>query len=191
MPSPLAATLSTLRLAVTSGLLQKMDRLQLEGVVAHEMSHIRNFDIRFMTLVSVMVGTVVLLSDWMLRSVWYGGGRRRRSSDGGGSGASVLMLVGLVFVILSPIIAQLMQLALSRRREYLADASAVQLTRYPEGLATALEKLDADTEPLEVANKATAHLYIVNPAEGTRWKDERAVQHAPGDRGAVKRLRAM
>jgi len=122
------------------------------------MSHIGNYDIRFMTLVAALVGSVVLLSDWMLRSLWYGGRRRSRAA-----GNPIVLLVALVFVILSPIIAQLMQLALSRQREFLADASGAKLTRYPEGLASALEKIAADTDPLEAANKATAHLYIYNP----------------------------
>jgi heat shock protein HtpX len=147
-------------IAVTRGLLEKLNRLELEGVIAHEMSHVKNYDVRFMTLVAVLIGSIVLLSDWSLRSMWYGGGGRRR---GRGGGNAILLIVALVFIILSPIIAQLMQFALSRQREYLADASGATLTRYPEGLASALEKIAADTEPLEVANKATAHLYIYNP----------------------------
>jgi heat shock protein HtpX len=134
------------------------------------------------------VGTVVLLSDWMMRSLWYGGGRRSRSR-GGASG--ILLLVGLLFVILSPIIAQLMQFALSRQREFLADASAAKLTRYPEGLASALEKLAADTEPLEVANKATAHLYIINPlTEHKGWANRLFSTHPPVEE-RIARLRAM
>ena len=176
-------------LAVTRGLLKKMNRLELEGVVGHEMAHIRDYDIRFMTLVSVLVGTVVLLSDWMLRSLWYGRGRRR--SDGGGGAGGVLMLIGLVFVILSPIIAQLMQLAISRRREFLADAEGARLTRYPEGLASALEKIAADTEPLEVANKATAHLYIYNPLRDHKgWMNSLFSTHPPVEE-RIKRLREM
>ena len=175
-------------LAVTRGLLDKMNRLELEGVVGHEMAHIRDYDIRFMMLVSVLVGTVVLLSDWMLRSLWYG--RGRRSGDRGG-GSGILMLIGLIFVILSPIIAQLMQLALSRRREFLADAEGARLTRYPEGLASALEKIAADTEPLEVANKATAHLYIYNPLrDHGGWLNGLFGTHPPVEE-RVKRLREM
>ena len=153
-------------LAVTRGLLDKMNRIQLEGVIAHEMSHVKNYDIRFMTLVSVMVGVVALLSDWMMRAMWWGGGRDREEKGGGGGIQAVLMVVALVLMILAPIIAMLIQFAISRRREYLADASGAMLTRYPEGLASALERLAADTEPLEAANKATAHLYIVNPLKG-------------------------
>jgi heat shock protein HtpX len=150
-------------ICVTTGLLQKMDRAELEGVVAHEMSHIKNLDIRLMTLTVVMIGVVALLSDWILRSfLWGGKGRRRVGSDKNGAGA-ILLVVGLILAVLSPLIAQLIRLAISRKREFLADASGAMLTRYPAGLASALRKLAADTEPLEAANKATAHLYIVNP----------------------------
>ncbi len=149
-------------IAVTTGLIQKLNRTELEGVVAHEMSHIKNFDIRFSTMVVVMVGMIVLLSDWMMRSIWFGGDRRGRNRDSN-NGQGALLLIGIILAILAPIIAQLMQLAISRKREFLADAGGALLTRYPEGLAGALEKLAADTEPLEVANKATAHLYIINP----------------------------
>ena len=151
-------------ICVTTGLLQKMDRAELEGVVAHEMSHIRNLDIRLMTLTVVMVGVVALLSDWILRTFLWGGRGRRRvgGSDKAGAGA-ILIVFGLILAALSPLIAQLIRLAISRKREFLADASGAMLTRYPAGLASALRKLAADTEPLEAANKATAHLYIVNP----------------------------
>jgi len=150
-------------ICVTTGLLQKMNRAELEGVVAHEMSHIRNFDIRVMTLAVVMVGIIALLSDWIMRSLW-GGGRRRSGGRGkGGDIGAVLVVVGIFFAIFGPLIAQLLRMAVSRRREYLADASAALLTRYPPGLASALRKIADDREPLEAANKATAHLYIVNP----------------------------
>ena len=172
--------------AVTRGLLDKLNRAELEGVIGHEMAHVANFDIRFMTLVSVLVGTVVLLSDWMLRSLRYSRGRRA-----GGKGGNPLLLIGLVFVILSPIIAQLMKLALSRQREYLADATGARLTRYPDGLASALEKLTADTEPLQVANKATAHLYIINPLAEHRGKLNSLFSTHPPIEERVKRLRAM
>jgi len=146
---------------VTTGLLQKMNRVELEGVIAHEMSHIKNYDIRLQTLVVVMVGIAALLSDWVFRSFWWGG-RRRGGRVKGGAG-TIFLAVGLVLAALSPLIAQLIRLAISRKREFLADASGAMLTRYPAGLASALRKIAADTEPLEVANKATAHLYIVNP----------------------------
>ncbi|MDH7492910.1 MAG: zinc metalloprotease HtpX [Candidatus Saccharicenans sp.] len=156
-------------ICVTTGLLQKMNRLELEGVIAHEMSHIKNYDVLLQTVAVVMVGIVALLSDWLLRSLWWGGGRRR-SRDRGGNAASILLLVGIVLAILSPLVAQLMQLAISRRREFLADASGAMLTRYPAGLASALRKIAADPEPLEAANKATAHLYIVNPLKNIGGK---------------------
>jgi len=144
----------------TTGLLSKLTRTELEGVMAHEISHIRNYDIRLMSIVSVMVGLVALLADWFLRISWRGG--KDRDSENNGLGAMILVL-GLVFAILSPIIAQLIQLAISRRREFTADGGSVELTRQPQGLIAALEKISADHEPLETANKATAHLYIVNP----------------------------
>ncbi|MFZ2054568.1 MAG: zinc metalloprotease HtpX [Candidatus Aminicenantales bacterium] len=152
-------------IVVTTGLLEKLNRVELEGVIAHEMSHIKNYDVRLQTLTVVMVGVVALLSDWMRRSFWYGGGRRRSSDRGksGGGGAALILALALVMAILSPLIAQLIRLAISRKREFLADASGAMLTRYPPGLASALRKISADKEPLEVANKATAHLYIVNP----------------------------
>ncbi|MCX8160987.1 MAG: zinc metalloprotease HtpX [Candidatus Saccharicenans sp.] len=156
-------------ICVTTGLLQKMNRLELEGVIAHEMSHIKNYDVLLQTVAVVMVGVVALLSDWMLRSLWWGGGRRK-SRDRSGNAGAILLLVGIVLAILSPLVAQLMQLAISRRREYLADASAAMLTRYPAGLASALRKIAADPEPLEAANKATAHLYIVNPLKNIGGK---------------------
>ena len=153
-------------IVVTTGLLDKLNRAELEGVIAHEMSHIKNYDVRLQTLTVVMVGVVALLSDWMRRSFLWGGGGRRRSSDrgkGGGGGAALILALALVMAILSPLIAQLIRLAISRKREFLADASGAMLTRYPPGLASALRKISADKEPLEAANKATAHLYIVNP----------------------------
>jgi len=153
-------------ICVTTGIMEKLNRVELEGVVAHEMSHIKNYDIRLQTVVVVMAGVVALLSDWILRSFFWGGGRRRGSREGGrggGGAGSILIVVGLVLAALSPFIATIIQLAVSRKREFLADASGAMLTRYPPGLASALRKISADTEPLEAANKATAHLYIINP----------------------------
>jgi heat shock protein HtpX len=151
-------------IVVTTGLLEKLNRVELEGVIAHEMSHIKNYDVLLQTLVVVMVGMVALLSDWMRRSFWWGGGRRRGSDKGKGSGgAAIILALALIMAILSPLIAQLIRFAVSRKREFLADASGAMLTRYPPGLASALRKISADKEPLEAANKATAHLYIVNP----------------------------
>ena len=149
---------------VTTGLLEKLNRLELEGVVAHEMSHIRNYDVLLQTITVVMVGVVALLSDWMRRSFWWGGTRRHGSDrERGGAAGGLIVALGLVLAMLSPLAAQLIRLAVSRRREFLADASGALLTRYPAGLASALRKIAADKEPLEAANKATAHLYIVNP----------------------------
>jgi heat shock protein HtpX len=148
-------------ICVTTGLLEKLNRVELEGVIAHEMSHIKNYDIRLMTITVVMVGIVALLSDWIFRSFWWGG-RRRGGRDKSGAGA-IFLVIGLVLAALSPIISQLIRLAISRKREFLADASGAMLTRYPAGLASALRKIADDTEPFEAANKATAHLYIVNP----------------------------
>lgn len=149
-------------IAVTTGLLEKLDRVELEGVIAHEMSHIQNYDIRLMAVVTILVGSVSLLADWFARSLWWGG-----DSDKGSSKLEViLMILGLVLAILSPIIATLIQLAISRRREFLADASAAMMTRHPDGLARALEKISADRRVPQFANNATAHLFIVNPFKG-------------------------
>lgn len=150
-------------IAVTTGIRQILSKTELEGVLAHEMSHIKNYDILFMTLVSVFVGTITMLADWFIRWGMWGGGRRRDSRGNNSSINGIIIIVGLVLVILSPIIATIIQLAISRKREYLADASGVLLTRYPEGLANALEKISAHAEPMAHANKATAHLFISNP----------------------------
>ncbi len=156
-------------ICVTTGILDKLNRVELEGVVAHEMSHIKNYDVRLQTVVVVMAGVVALLSDWMLRSFMWGGGRRRSRRSGGSGGAEgLLVLVGLALAVLAPFFATIIQLAVSRKREFLADASAAMITRYPAGLASALRKIAADKEPLEAANKATAHLYIVNPLKNLK-----------------------
>lgn len=149
---------------VTTGLLSKLNRTELEGVIAHELSHVKNYDIRLMSIVSVMVGLIALLGDWFLRSMWLGGGRKRDNSNGDMS--AIFMVLGLIFAILSPIIGTLIQLAISRRREFTADAGSVEITRQPQGLISALNKISTDMEPLEAANKATAHMYIVNPFKG-------------------------
>ena len=146
-------------ICVTTGLLEKMDYYELEGVVAHELSHIKNYDIRLSAVVSVMVGFIVMLADWVSRALFWGVGDRDNDSKGN----PILMLIGLICLILAPIFGQLMQLALSRRREFLADASAVELTRNPDGLISALEKLDGDRSHLKTANNSTAHMFIVNP----------------------------
>ncbi len=148
--------------AVTKGLLEKLNRSELEGVLAHELSHIGNRDILLQTVVVVLVGMVVLLSDWFVRWSVFGGGKRS-SREGGGQFAGIMVLIGFALAILSPFIATLIHMSISRKREFLADASGALLTRYPEGLASALEKISGDTTPLKAANKATAHLYIANP----------------------------
>ncbi len=148
-------------IAVTTGLVQLMNRQELEGVIAHELAHIKNYDTLLQTLAAVLAGSVTLISEWMLRSFWWGGGRRR-GNEAGQLGA-VLMVVALILAVLAPIAATLIRLAISRKREYLADASGALLTRYPPGLAGALRKIAADHNQLRVANKATESMYIVNP----------------------------
>lgn len=144
---------------VTSGLLDKLNRTELEGVIAHELSHIKNYDMRLMSIVSVMVGTIALLGDWFLRMRFRGS----RDNNKSGQIGAIFLILGFVFALLSPIIANLIKLAISRRREFTADAGAIAITRQPSGLISALQKIASDREPLEVANKATAHLYIANP----------------------------
>lgn len=145
----------------TTGLLEKLNRTELEGVVAHEMTHVKNFDTRLMAVVAVMVGLVALLGDWFMRMMWFGGGRRDDREEG--NLGAIFMILGIIFAILSPIVATLIQLAISRRREYMADAGSVEITRQPGGLISALEKISSDPTPLKHANKATAHLYISSP----------------------------
>lgn len=175
----------------TTGILSRLERRELEGVIAHELSHIKNYDTRLMAVVAVLAGTIAFLADMFMRSLWWGGSRRSRDDDRGMG--QILMIVGIVLAILSPIIATLIQLAISRRREYLADASGANLTRYPEGLARALEKLSGDREVLEAATNATAHLYITNPFKGKNfgaWFANAFNTHPPiTDR--IKILRAM
>ncbi len=173
---------------VTTGILSRLDKPELEGVLAHELSHIGNYDIRFMTLVVILVGIITLIADWMLRMTMFGGRRDNNNSN------AVFLVVGIALAILSPIIATLIKLAVSRKREFLADASGALLTRYPEGLASALEKIAADREPLEAANKATAHLYISNPFKSkdgrTSWITNLFNTHPPLEE-RIKRLRQM
>ena len=174
-------------IAVTRGLLDKLDRTELEGVIAHELSHVGNRDIRVMVLVVVLVGTVALLADWMWRSMFWGRGRDR---DRGGGGA-IIAVIAIALAVLTPIIATLIQLAVSRQREYLADASGALLTRYPPGLASALRKIAADKEPLEVANKATAALYIANPLKDAPAFFDHLFDTHPPIEERIKRLEAM
>jgi heat shock protein HtpX len=178
--------------AVTSGLLDKLDREELQGVLGHELSHVRNYDIRFALLVGVLVGSIALLADMFLRFTMWGGGRRSRSrNDSGGGAAAVLMIVALVLAVLAPFFARMVQMAVSRQREYLADASSVELTRNPVGLERALATISADTEPLEVANRATQHLYIVNPIKKLDDSSRGLFSTHPPIRDRIDRLRAL
>ena len=147
-------------ICVTTGLLEKLDYYELEGVVAHELAHIKNYDIRLSAVVSVMVGFIVMLSDWFTRITFWGGTRDR---DDDNKGNAILMLIGLIFLILAPIFGKLMQLAVSRKREFLADATAIEFTRNPDGLISALQKISSDSSELKVANKATENMYIASP----------------------------
>jgi heat shock protein HtpX len=181
-------------ICATTGILEKLDRTELEGVFAHELSHVKNYDVRLMTVTAVMVGMLTLLGDMFFRSMWLGGGRKNRDSEGGNI-QMIFFVVGLLFAILSPIIGRLIQLAISRRREFLADASGALMTRYPEGLARALEKISADREPLEAANRATAHMYIISPfragVQGEQgkinWLTKMFMTHPPVE----ERIRAL
>ena len=153
-------------ICVTTGLLEKLEYYELEGVIAHEMGHIKNYDILLTSVVTVMVGFLVMVSDLFSRSLFWGGARDR---DDDSKGNAILMIVGLILLIISPIIGEIMKMALSRRREYLADATAAEITRNPQGLISALKKLDADTNELKTANKATANLFIVTPFKNKKW----------------------
>lgn len=152
-------------ICLTTGIIAKLEKVELEGVIAHELSHIGNRDILLSTVVVVLVGFVALLADWFRHWAFWGG-RRRSNDNGGGQLQMILMIAAILLSILAPIAAVLMQLAISRKREFLADADGTLLTRYPDGLARALEKISSDTEKLEVANRATAHLFIINPFKG-------------------------
>lgn len=183
---------SNAHVAATRGLLDKLDKRELEAVIAHEMSHVGNYDIRLMTTVAVVVGLIALLADLMLRFTWYGAGARSSNRDKGGGGlAMIILIVALLFIIISPFIAMVMRMALSRQREYLADASGALLCRDPEALADALEKISKDPEPLEVANKATAHLYIATPLKGHESFLNNLFDTHPPVEERIKILRAM
>lgn len=185
----------TCAIAVTAGLLAKLNRDELQGVVAHETSHIINRDVLFMTFAGIMLGSIVLISEVFLRGLWHSGGSSRRyrssSSRSGGQGAAIIVIVAIIFAILAPILARLLYFAISRRREYLADASAVRLTRYPEGLAAALEKIANSDEQLPRANKVTAPFYIVNPLKrkGKKLTDWTSTHPPISER--IKILRGM
>lgn len=178
-------------IAVTRGLLEKLERPELEGVIAHELSHITNYDIRLTSMVVVLVGVIALASDFFMRSLWFGGGRDRDNDNNSGGGNGVMLIVGIVLAVLAPLVATLIQLAISRKREFLADASGALLTRYPEGLARALEKIAHDKEPLEVANKATAHMYFENPLKNYSGKMNSLFSTHPPVEERVKALRQM
>lgn len=179
--------------AITTGLLQKLDREELQGVMAHELAHVRNLDIRFTLLVGALVGSIVLLADFFLRFSFYGGmsGRSRGRDSGGGGAAAILLVVGLVLAIVAPFFARLVQLAVNREREYLADASSVELTRNPYGLQRALAKIAGDTEVLEVANRATQHLFIVNPIKRFEDRSKGLMSTHPPVVERINRLRAL
>ncbi len=172
-------------IAVTTGALSKLENEELEGVLAHELSHIQNYDIRVMTIVIVLVGLIALLSDWLLRAQLFGGRRDREN------GGNILMIVGIILAILSPIIAELIKLAVSRKREYLADASGALLTRYPEGLALALEKIGSQQQPLLHANNATAHLFFSNPFGTEKKSFSNLFSTHPPLVDRIKKLREM
>ncbi|MBI1908474.1 M48 family metallopeptidase [Candidatus Uhrbacteria bacterium] len=175
--------------AVTTGAIERLANEELEGVIAHELSHIKNYDIRVMTIVIVLVGTIALLSDWLLRMRWYGGSHRE--DRGSNQATIVLLVVGLALAIVAPLIAELIKLAVSRRREYLADASGALLTRYPEGLARALEKIAAANQPMLRANTATAHLFLSNPFGSRRRRFMHLFSTHPPVEDRVRILRSM
>jgi heat shock protein HtpX len=180
-------------IAVTSGLLDRLEKTELEGVLAHELSHVGNYDIRLMSLVTVLVSVIALLSDWFLRISFFS---RDNEDSGGGQSQMIFMIIGFVMALLAPLIGVIIQLSISRKREFLADASGALLTRYPEGLAKALEKISSDTRPLEEANKATANLYIVNPLRENASGEKRSMfaglfsTHPPIEE-RIKRLQTM
>jgi heat shock protein HtpX len=176
--------------AATRGLIDKLDKNELEAVMAHEMSHVGNYDIRVMTITVVLIGLLALLGDFFLRWTWFGSGGRSSNRDKGG-GMAIIAVVAIVFAIVAPIIGKLIQLAISRKREYLADASGALLCRNPDALARALEKISGDAEPLEVANKATAHLYISNPLKEHASLLNNAFSTHPPIEDRIRILRAM
>ena len=178
-------------IAITAGLRQKLSRDELQGVIAHELSHVRHFDIRYAMLMAVMVGVLVMLCDVFMRSMIWGGGRSRRRRSNSRGGGGLLVLVALVLSIVAPILARIIQMALSRQREYLADVGSVELTRNPGGLASALAKLESDNEVLEVANRATAPLYIVYPIKKFEARAKSVFSTHPPIQDRIARLREL
>jgi heat shock protein HtpX len=180
-------------IAITTGLLQKLDREELQGVIGHELSHVRNFDIRFALLVAVLVGSIALMADFFLRFTFWGGGRRGGGSRdrGGGGLAAIMFVIAIVLAIIAPIIARFVQLAVSRQREYLADASSVEITRNPYGLERALAKISTDKEVLEVANRATQHLYFSNPIKKFENRSSSMFSTHPPIVDRINRLRQL
>ncbi len=178
---------------VTEGLLKKLEKAELEGVIAHELSHIKNRDILLQTVVVILAGIIALISHWFLRISFWGGMGGRRSSRSGGSAGLIILILGLVAAILAPLAATLIRLAISRKREFLADASGALLTRYPEGLARALEKISLDSSPMKIANNATSHLFISSPFKGKQsksWFTKLFMTHPPIEE-RTKALRGM
>ncbi|HEX5824072.1 MAG TPA: M48 family metallopeptidase [Candidatus Limnocylindrales bacterium] len=177
--------------AITSGLLEKLDREELQGVLGHELSHVQNFDIRFAMIVGVLVGSIALMADFFLRFTFWGGGRSRSNRDGGGGLQAIMFVVAIVLSILAPIAARFVQLAVNRQREYLADASSVQLTRNPYGLERALAKISTDAEVLEVANRATQHMYFTNPIKKFEERASGLFSTHPATLDRINRLREL
>jgi heat shock protein HtpX len=178
--------------AITTGLLEKLDREELQGVIAHELSHVRNLDIRFSLIVGVMVGAIAILADFFLRFTFWGGGRGRDRDSGGGGGAqAIVFVVAIVLAILAPLISRFIQLAVNRQREYLADASGVELTRNPYGLERALAKIAGDAEVLEVANRGTQHMYFTNPIKKFEERSSGLMSTHPPIIDRINRLRQL
>ncbi|MFP5342448.1 MAG: M48 family metalloprotease [Candidatus Limnocylindria bacterium] len=178
--------------AVTTGLLEKLDREELQGVIGHELAHIRNYDIRFSLIVGVMVGAIAILADFFLRFTFWGGGSRGRSRDGNSGGAQAIVFVlAIVLAILAPLISRFIQLAVSRQREYLADASAIELTRNPYGLERALAKISGDPEILEAANRGTQHMYFTNPIKKFEERSSSLMSTHPAVIDRINRLREL
>ena len=176
--------------AITTGLLEKLDREELQGVIGHELSHVRNFDIRFSLVVGVMVGAIAILADFFLRFTFWGGGRSR-DRDGGGGAQAIVFVIAIVLAILAPLISRFIQLAVNRQREYLADASAVEITRNPYGLERALAKISADKEVLEVANRGTQHMYFTNPIKKFEQRASGLMSTHPQIIDRINRLRQL